>query len=396
MAEPIRILHVLGNLNLGGAESRIMDLYRNIDKSRVQFDFVIHTTKECYFTKEITSMGGRIYSVPCFKIYNYISYAKAWKKFMEEHAADYKMIQGHMTSTASIYLPIAKKSGITTIAHARSAGVDSGIKGKVTRFMRRNLSQKADFLFTCSELAGISVFGKKATEEGKTIFIPNAIEIDKFRFNPKTREDVRKELEIEDRFVIGHVGRFHYAKNHEFLLNVFKEVINKYDSKDDKDGKNVKDTVVDKKPLLLMLGEGPRMAEMKTLSKELGIEEDVIFAGNHSDVYRYYQGMDLFLYPSRYEGLPGTVVEAQASGLKTIMSDLICDEVIFTDLIDMMSIEKSPAEWADKVVDFIKEDKGLINRISYNDISLKSDFNVKSQAEIMSHFYEKGELNDNH
>lgn len=385
MAEPIRILHVLGTLNLGGAESRIMDLYRNIDKSRVQFDFVIHTTKECFFTKEISDMGGRIYSVPCFKIYNYISYVRAWKKFMREHAKDYAMIQGHMTSTGSVYLPIAKKYGIkTTIAHARSAGVDSGIKGKITRFMRKNLAKKADFLFTCSELAGISVFGKKAVEEGKTIFVPNAIEVDKFKFNPKVREEVRRELNIEDRFVIGHVGRFHYAKNHEFLLAIFRDILKQYDAQNSK------------KPLLLMLGEGPRMEEMKTLAHDYGVSQDVIFAGNHSDVYRYYQGMDLFLYPSRYEGLPGTVVEAQASGLRTIMSDAICDEVVFTDLIDTMSIELDPSQWAQKICNFTEEDKGLINRISYNEISLKSDFNVKSQADIMSHFYEKGELNDNH
>ena len=144
MAEPIRILHVLGTTNLGGAESRIMDLYRHIDRNRVQFDFVVHTEKEGFFDKEIEELGGRIFRVPRFRIYNYFSYRRAFREFFREHH-EFRMVQGHMTSSAAIYLPIAKKAGIsTTIAHARSAGVDKGLKGKLTRWMRRNLWRKAD------------------------------------------------------------------------------------------------------------------------------------------------------------------------------------------------------------------------------------------------------------
>ena len=207
METPIRILHVLGGTNLGGAESRTMDLYRHMDKSMVQFDFLVHTDKEGYFDKEIEELGGHIYRVSRFRVYNYFSYVRQWKRFFKVHH-EYRAVQGHMTSTAAIYLPIAKKAGISvTIAHARSAGVDRGIKGALTRYLRRNLPEKTDFMFTCSRLAGISVFGKKAVEEGKTVFLPNAIDCGNFAYNPEMRKKIREELGIADQYVIGHVGR---------------------------------------------------------------------------------------------------------------------------------------------------------------------------------------------
>ena len=162
MAQPVGVLHVLGGTNLGGAESRIMDLYRHIDRNKVQFDFLVHTGREGYFDKEIKELGGRIYRVPRFRLYNYFTYKKAVKAFFQAHR-EYQVIQGHMTSTASIYLPAAKNAGIpVTIAHARSAGVDKGIKGIATRILRKNLWKKADFLFTCSKIAGVSLFVKNA------------------------------------------------------------------------------------------------------------------------------------------------------------------------------------------------------------------------------------------
>ena len=216
MKEPIRVLHVLANTQLGGAESRIMDLYRHIDRTRVQFDFLVHSEQEGYFEKEIERLGGRIYRVPRFRLYNYFSYRRAHKRFFAQHHG-FCAVQGHITSSAAVYLPVAKAAGVpVTIAHARSAGVDQGIKGKLTRLMRRNLSQKADYLFTCSELAGISVFGKKAVEEGRTVFIPNAIDCSAFAYNEEVRSGLRAELGLSGKYVIGHVGRFHYAKNHEY------------------------------------------------------------------------------------------------------------------------------------------------------------------------------------
>lgn len=374
MGTPVRVLHVLGSTNLGGAESRIMDLYRHIDRSRVQFDFLVHTGKKGYFDEEITMMGGHIYRVPRFRIYNYFSYVHELKKFFRQHH-EYQAIQGHMTSTAAIYLPIAKSAGIpVAIAHARSAGVDQGIKGIVTRWMRQSLPEKTDYMFTCSELAGISVFGQKAMDEGKTVFIPNAIDCRKFDYNPETRTRIREELGFEDQYVIGHVGRFHYAKNHEYLLQVFAALCQEKEYMES--GKDY---------ALLLLGDGEGMEDAKRLSEKLGIEKKVYFAGKKSNIWDYYQAMDYFIYPSRYEGLPGTVLEAQASGLRCLMSDSICQEVMVTELVKAMSIKEDAGKWAS----YVKETEDYV-RISHQEKVAEAGFDVERQAEKMMKFYETG------
>lgn len=377
MEQPVRILHILGNTQLGGAESRIMDLYRHMDRSVVQFDFVVHSKEEGYFNEEIRKLGGRIFRVPRFRVLNYFSYCRAWKKLLQEHRdadgrSEFHMIQGHMTSTAAIYLPIARKCGIeTTIAHARSAGVDKGLKGILTRFLRRNLSKKADYLFTCSELAGISVFGKKAVEQGRTRFLPNAIDCQKFAPDPLVREKIRRELGIENCYVIGHVGRFHYAKNHEYLLRVFAELVKR----------KTRDYV------LLLLGEGSGMEDIRILSRELGIGNKVYFLGNKSNVNDYYQAMDYFVYPSRFEGMPGTIVEAQTAGLRCLMSDTICKEVIATELVTTRSIREDPGLWADEIEQHLQ-----YQRSSRVDEMKELGFDVHGQAVLMTDFYTKEKL----
>ena len=387
MGEAVRVLHVLGNTNLGGAESRIMDLYRHTDRNRVQFDFLVHSGEEGFYEKEIRELGGRIFRVPRFRIYNYFSYRKALKEFFQEHH-EFALVQGHMTSTAAIYLPIAKKAGVKkTAAHARSAGVDKGLKGTMTRFLRRNLADKADYLFTCSELAGISVYGEKAVQEGKTIFIPNAIDCAGFTFDPEKRKKMREELGLTDAIIIGHVGRFHYAKNHEYLLRVFAELCRMSAGADG----STAETGADQKYHLILLGEGPLMEDTRKLAEELGVADRVHFLGNHKNIADYYQAMDYFVYPSRYEGMPGTIVEAQASGLPCLMSDTICREVIATELVETMSIEEEPKAWAEVLqrrIDALVSKQE--NRKKYAAKMAAAGFDVQAQAERMMRFYESG------
>lgn len=387
MGEAVRVLHVLGNTNLGGAESRIMDLYRHTDRNRVQFDFLVHSGEEGFYEKEIRELGGRIFRVPRFRIYNYFSYRKALKEFFQKHH-EFALVQGHMTSTAAIYLPIAKKAGVKkTAAHARSAGVDKGLKGTMTRFLRRNLADKADYLFTCSELAGISVYGEKAVREGKTIFIPNAIDCAGFTFDPEKRKKMREELGLTDALIIGHVGRFHYAKNHEYLLRVFAELCRMSAGA----GGSTAETGADQKYHLILLGEGPLMEDTRKLAEELGVVDRVHFLGNHKNIADYYQAMDYFVYPSRYEGMPGTIVEAQASGLPCLMSDTICREVIVTELVETMSIEKEPKVWAEGLqrrIDALVSKQE--NREKYAAKMAAAGFDVQAQAERMMRFYESG------
>ena len=333
MKEPVRILHVLGGLSLGGAESRIMDLYRSIDREKMQFDFLVHSSGEEHFDKEIKSLGGNVYRIPRFKVYNWFGYRKALKRFFAAHH-DFRAVHGHMTSTASIYRPIAKRAGVPlAIAHVRSAGVPAGIKGIVTRILRLPLKYKADYCLACSKDAAISAYGRRWVKKGRTEVIPNAIDAKKYVYDAAVREEMRRRLKLEGKFVIGHVGSFRSPKNHVFLLQIFFEIYKRQ-----------------KNAVLLLLGEGVLMETVKKRAEELGIAQAVFFLGNQAEVSRYYQAFDYLLFPSLYEGLPGTVVEAQTAGLRCLISDTITQEVGITDLTTFYSLQKTAAEWADYII----------------------------------------------
>lgn len=398
MSEPIIILHVVGRLDIGGAESRIMDLYRHIDREKVQFHFMQHTKDRCAFEEEVESLGGKVYHVPRFNVKNYVAYKKAWENFFKEHP-EMKAVHGHMTSTAAIYLPIAKKAGVEiTIAHARSAGVDAGLKGYMTKFLRRNLYQKCDYRFTCSELAGEAVFGDQKVRQRKAYFIPNAIDVDKFRFDKEVRNQIRYESGLEDKFVIGHVGRFSSMKNHKYMLQILEQCI-----KIEKE-KKLPETV------MMFLGDGELKEEIREQAIAQGISSRVLFMGNKRDVYRYYQAMDYFLLPSFYEGLPGTAIEAQASGLPGILSDSITKEAVVSDLLQLRSIQEKPVLWAKEIMaasaGHVLSDQGkwqlgdaaggkdsiTEKRSSYADIVKKASFDVKEQAGKMQEFYLTGKI----
>lgn len=396
--QPIIVLHVVGRLDIGGAESRIMDMYRNINREKVQFHFMQHTKDRCAFEDEVESLGGKVYHVPRFNVKNYVTYKKAWRDFFNAHP-EIKVVQGHMTSTAAIYLPIAKKAGVeVTIAHARSAGVDPGLKGKITRFLRRNLYQKCDYRFTCSEMAGEAVFGDQNLIPRKAIFIPNAIEVDKFKFDEETRKQIRYELGLKDKFVIGHVGRFSHMKNHKYMLQILEQCIRMEKEK------RLPETV------LMFLGDGELKEEIMEQAVAMGISSRVLFMGNKRDVYRYYQAMDFFLLPSFYEGLPGTAIEAQASGLPGIMSDSVTGEAVVTDLLQMRSIRENPAVWAEEIMKTSQPLAGFpceaeaqigmqeVSKINskdrghYAQVVKQASFDVKEQAKKMQEFYLTGKL----
>ncbi len=381
MGEPVRVLHVLGGLSLGGAESRVMDLYRCMDRDKVQFDFLIHRRdigsaayQKHFYEEEVEALGGRVYALPKFMVYNYVSYRRAVRDFFQSHH-EFAVVQGHMTSTASIYLPQAKKAGVPVVcAHARSAGVDKGIKGIVTKLLRLPLLKKADYCLACSKEAGEAVFGPKWAGSPKARLVPNAIDAQRFQYNTTLREKVRTELSLADSFVIGHVGRFHFAKNHEFLLAIFGRLHQNLDKK----GKTCK---------LLLLGEGDGMAAAKAQAAALGVEKDVLFLGNRKDVEAYYQAFDLFLFPSRFEGLPGTVVEAQAAGLRCIISDRITTEVGISELVSFHSLEDGEEQWAEEV-----ERSLSYERKDGCEAVKKAGFDVREQARRLERFYLTGTL----
>ena len=363
--EILHVLHVFGKLNRGGAESRVMDLYRNVDRTKVQFDFMQHTTRVCDFQPEIEQLGGKVYHVPPFRFWNYFSYCKAWKQFIREHP-EIRIVHGHMTSTASIYLPIAHKKGVFTIAHSRNAGVDKGIKGKLTKFLRRNLKEKCDRCFACSKLAGEAVFGKEAMEQGNVTIIPNAIDAAGFTFDPEVRRQKREELHIRpEEFLIGEVGRFDPQKNQKYAVEILAECRKKnFPAK------------------LILIGEGPLMETVRQQVEELQLQEYVIFTGLQKNVVPFYQAMDFFLLPSFYEGLPGVAVEAQASGLRGILSDAITTETAMTSLMEFRSVQEPAEVWADRIMAC-----GHYERQNTLKEMQEAGFDVKNLANRLQDFY---------
>ena len=392
MDKPIHVLHVLGGVGLGGAESRIMDLYRQMNREEIQFDFLVHdftvrngfrearrdestekqrgktderVRKPQFYDEEIQAMGGHIYVLPKFKGYNYLAYRRAVRDFFAAHR-EFRVVQGHMTSTAGIYLPIAKKAGVPVVAaHARNAGVVKGLKGLATRFFRRGLAGKADYCFACSALAGQDVFGGEAMNTGRVKIIHNAIDVERFTYDEKVRQEVRAQLGISDELVLGHVGRFEYQKNHPYLLDVFAAVCKARQG-----------------ARLLLLGEGEDRAAMEEKCRQLNISDRVRFLGNRRDAERFYQAMDLFLLPSFFEGLPGVLVEAQAAGLRCMVSDTVTREAQATDLVTYLSIGEPPVRWAAEIIkqaDYERRNTAQELRTA--------GFDVRTQAEGYRRFY---------
>lgn len=384
MTEAIRILHVLGGTGLGGAESRIMDLYRQMDREQIQFDFLVHSDAvrragddasrraPQFYDQEIRDMGGRIYVLPRFKGYNYPAYRHAAEAFFAAHH-EFRVVQGHMTSTAGIYLPIAKKAGVPlTVAHSRAAGVDGGVKGIATRFLRRNLARKADLLFACSVPAGEDAFGKEAVRRGLVRIVHNAIDAARFSYDPVRRGEVRERLGMTDNLVLGHVGRFDPLKNHAYLLDVFAALCK-----------------IRQDAGLLLLGEGGGMEAAKEKCAALGIADKVRFMGNRKNTEDYYQAMDAFVLPSFYEGLPGVLLEAQAAGLQCFVSDAVTREAQATDLVNYMSLSEPPAKWAQAILAGAGYDrKNTCKQL------VENGFDVREQAKRYANFYLNGDSSE--
>lgn len=331
MSFPIRILHVFGKLNRNGAETMVMNLYREVDRSKIQFDFVVHTHEKCDFDEEILSLGGRIHRVEKYKGINHFKYCRQWRQIIEN--GQYAIIHGHVRSTASIYLPIAKKYNVITISHSHSISSGNGIRGMIKNALQFPVRYQADYFMACSDEAGVWMFGNKIVRSEKYYKIHNAIHLQKFIYNPNARAQVRAELDVENHFVVGHVGRFESEKNHLKLINIFNALQKKYpESK------------------LLLLGEGGEMVKIKEMVETFGIEDKVIFAGNKDNVNDYYHAMDIFLFPSLYEGLGMAVIEAQSSGLECIVSEKIPEEAHITESVHYLNNRDPDELWVEKIL----------------------------------------------
>lgn len=248
------------------------------------------------------------------------------KNFFAEHP-EYQIVHSHIDAMSYLPLLAAKKSGVPVrIAHSHSTSIDRDFKYLLKQCFRASLNRVATDCLACGKAAGRFLFGNRSFQ-----IIPNAIEADKFLYNPELRAQKRKELNIEQNFVVGHVGRFCYPKNHTFLIEIFEQIHK-----------------LDENAVLLLVGEGEKMEEIRQLVCQMGLDKNVKFLGNRNDVNELYQAMDVFVMPSLFEGVPLTGVEAQFSDLPCLFSDSVPQEVSFGRNCYFLSLGDGTGKWAEK------------------------------------------------
>ena len=336
MNHPIKVLHVLGGLDRGGAETLVMNVYRCIDQTKIQFGFVIHTEENGAYFDEIRSLGGEVFHCPKYVGKNHFQYKKWWKDFFKSHP-EYSVVHGHVRSTAAIYLKIARHYHRFAVAHSHSTSSGKGFAGFIKSVMQYPIRFNADFFMGCSEQANKWLFGKKvAKDKTRCIVLKNGIDLSKYRYDTTVRNRIREELRIENRIVFGTVGRIEEPKNPFFILKVFEAALKKQPD-----------------ALFLWIGDGSLSASVKKTIEENGLNESVIMLGSRSNVSDYLQAMDLFLFPSLWEGLGMSLIEAQATGLPCVCSTEIQHEAFVTDLICSVSLDLDADSWADMCLSMI-------------------------------------------
>ena len=364
----IRVAQVIGPAVNGGTEAFAMNYYQNIDRTKVQFDFLVESTSRIIDKDKIESMGGHVVIIPSYK--NPLKYVQTLTKIFKENK--YDIVHSNMNTLSYFTLKAAKRAGIKVrIAHSHSTSNPNEFTRNFIKNTLRPLSKKyATNYFACSELAGRYLFGDKTFDKGKVIVINNGIDVDKFKYNEEYNISLRKKLNISPTTkVIGHVGRFVSQKNHTYLIDIFKEIHDK-----------------DNNTKLLLLGDGPLLEDIKNKVHSYNLDDSVIFAGIHSDIYRYYSVMNILLLPSLYEGLPVVGVEAQASGLPCIFSDNITKEAKILDSTILMSIDNNAIDWANKTIELLNN---TYDRLSINNSFKNTIYDIDGETKKLLGYYQE-------
>ncbi len=337
----VRILHIVHAITRGGGLSNVvMNYYRNMNREKIQFDFLYFREVEDDFRSEIESLGGRCFYMaePSLSL----SFFKERESFFREHRGEWLAIHCHALFAVCIFAKVAKKYGVkSVIAHSHSAGYGIGKIIKKTRNIAfvSQARKLSDIHLACSHDAAEFMFGKNKIASGEVTIIKNAINCHDFIFSYEARIRIRNSLFINDETIlIGHVGGFASQKNHVFLINIFSEL-----------QKRRPDSA-----LLLVGGEGITAGSTKKIVldkvRQCGLEKKVIFAGLRNDVNELLSAMDIFVFPSLFEGLGLSLVEAQVAGLQCFVSDVVPSEVKVTDNLTFLPLEAGVQEWALKLI----------------------------------------------
>lgn len=352
-----RLLCILSNMNAGGAETFLMKIYRKIDKTKYQFDFCINTKERCFYESEIENMGGKIYRIPS-KSENLKIFKKELKRICEENKYKYVL---RITANAAglLDLKIAKQAGVEVcIARSSNSNSEKGIKNKIAHILGKIFYLKfVDKGIAPSKLAAEYTFGKEVFNKEKISILHNALDINNYEFNNKGRKIIRQDFKLPDKaLVIGNIGRFMTQKNHKRVIEIFEKI-----------------HYLNQNTFLMLVGKGELENDIKEYVKNKNLENFVIFMGIRSDITNILSAMDILLMPSFYEGMPNTVIEAQATGLPCVISTTITEEANITGLVKYVPLSASNDIWAKEVLKSITE-----IRLDTKKIFIENNYDIDS------------------
>lgn len=362
-----RILQITDSMGMGGIQAFIMNVYRNIDREKYQFDFLLHQKMENGYDDEILKMGGIIYYIPS-RHEGIIKNRKALEKFFSKHP-EYTVVHQHESSLTYIEpLVIAKKYNVPVrIMHSHSTRASgSKIHTLLHKINIHRIKNVATNYFACGELAGKWMYNGSGVEK-KVIIVNNGIDIKKYSFDETIRKKVRIELGLDKKFVIGNVGRFSEVKNHTFLIDVFNEFVKLYPDSE-----------------LVLVGDGDLQQDMKNKVKELSLSDKVQFLGIRRDVHTILMSFDYVVIPSLYEGFPVTAIEAQAIGVPCLISDSVTKDVVINNNVKMLSLRESADVWADQIY---KNKK--VQRNSNKEGLIKKGFDIATTTDYLLEIYKE-------
>jgi glycosyltransferase involved in cell wall biosynthesis len=329
-SEPVRVLNLFTILDRGGAETMVMNYYRRMDRSRVQFDFLVHRPQEGAYEKEILSLGGRIYRLPGLRPGNFSAYYKEARAFFKDHP-EYRILHAHMSELACIAFMAAAKEGVPVrICHAHNAPREWNLKAPMKFIFKHLIRRYATHLFTCGRDSGDWLYGRGSRD--RFVYLHNAIETGRFGYNALSRERLRSQYGFDGKLVLGHVGRMEKVKNQTFLLDILKSLIS-----------SGTDAVC------LLIGKGSLEEKLREKTRALGLEERVFFMGARDDVADLLQMMDAFVFPSYFEGASVSLIEAQTAGLPCFVSAEQSQDAVITESVCRISLKEPADTWAERI-----------------------------------------------
>ena len=366
----MRVLQVIGVMDRGGAETMVMNLYRAIDRSKIHFDFLVHEQREGDYDAEILELGGRIFRLPRFTGVNARAYRKQVRGFFAEHP-EYRVVHGHIGSSAPIYLSEAQRAGAYAIAHSHAQNYEGGLAGLAFNVVAHPVRGIADYFMACSREAGLDRFGQAIVDGDRFAIVPNGIDVSRYACDQDSHEAAKAALGLTGRPVVCHTGRLIPVKNHAFLLDVFARVHSQ-----------LPDAV------LVCAGRGELADELKARAAELGLSDSVRFLGVIDDVPGLLRAADAFVFPSVKEGLPLAVVEAQASGLPAIISTGVPEFSLVSDRAYHMPLEAGVDAWAQRCLQDVRRAMASPRTDCAGQVRA-AGFDVVDTAARLAAFYER-------